>query len=477
MDGPFTLTIEKSSTDRLYMHPETAAVYGIKALETRTLKFGAATRIVQVEPDPNLDRRNLLRLSESLLHSMNIPLPPRYEIVSGDREIQVGPLIGMLVSGTEQGLRRRLRFLSRYTQHYPSINGVLLAFSLSGVNRKEKQVSGFYYHPEKKNWKRVTVPYPDSIFNMITLNDRWRSHFRNSLDRCLFNEYRFSKWEMYQALKEHPETRDHLPETHLLASLCDLVPYLDSWDGIYIKPVAGSLGRSIYRIRKNGSGYSLSTSNRRGNFSIRLANEKALLKSLKKHLDPEKTYLFQPLLRICYPGGIRDFRLIVVKDETGEWKDVGLIGRLGKRGAVVSSSITGARREPGEATIQSLVAEERDADSVRKKMSELALSAARIMDRKHHYGNFGMDLAMDQDGKLWLIEINSRDPHHYKAAKAGRKDLAREACRSNLAYAKRLAGFYRPEHSTSPSNPYRQDRSHARTEGNPETISAGTDVH
>ncbi|SMO83195.1 YheC/YheD family protein [Melghirimyces algeriensis] len=451
MDGPFTLTANPViESDRLLLHPDTASFMAIEKHQAINLRFGQAKYNLLVQTDLNVPTKEI-QLSSNLLQSMNIPFPARYEVKIANGEFHIGPFIGILAAISKGELKRRLLTLSRYTQHYHSINGILVAFALYGVNPYTKQISGYWYQPDTGKWKATVTPYPDSVFNRITLNKQWRKHFSKTLDNRLFNNYRFNKWEMYQVLSADSSIQNHVPETHLLRRPSDLLPYLHRWNGLYIKPVTGSLGKNVCCIQKESSGLAIKYNKGGRNIKISFSDTQPLLKFLNYRLNQRKKYIFQPILQIQYHGTIRDFRLILVKNQTGQWEDVGLIGRLGKKGAIVSSSITGALREPGETTIQSIVDDPEKAKQLRKKMSQIALKAAQVMDQTNQYGNFGMDFAIDHNHHIWLIEINSRDPHHQKAVKAGRGDLAKKACLSNMMYAKKLAGFI-SEPTSSPAS-------------------------
>lgn len=455
MTEPYTVIPDRESQDQLTLSADSASHIKAEVHRAYILRFGSACRHISLQVNQDVPTDTIC-LSENILLDWGLSSRSRYELTVTDGHIHIGPFIGLLIADTEAHLRRRLRHLSRYTRHAAAIHGMLMAFSLSGVNRRKQRISSYFYDSRNDTWRRALLPYPDAVFNVITLSYKWRQHFFKALGDRLFNDYRFNKWEMYQLLSQHPGIREFLPETHLVTQPENLLRYLEKWGSLYVKPVSGSLGRNIFHLKKNPTDYTLKTHRGKRLQRYCFNSEMALVRFLFRQLKRERRYIFQPLLRIHFDQKIHDFRLIVVKDDTGQWQDIGLIGRLGKKGAVVSSSVTGAHREPGEMTIQKIVNDKSQSERARKTMSRVALKAARLLDDGgHHYGNFGVDLALDQNHKVWLIEVNCRDPQHYKAARAGRKDLVEKACRSNLLYAKRLAGFFKE--SILPPQPIQQN--------------------
>jgi len=97
----------------------------------------------------------------------------------------------------------------------------------------------------------------------------------------------------------------------------------------------------------------------------------------------------------------------------------------------------------GERTIQNVLnISDEEAGFIRQQMTDIAMRTAGWLDQHgEHYGNLGIDMAVDWNRKIWIIEVNSRNPDHSIALNAGNHEMYRRCMLANMLYAKRLSGF------------------------------------
>jgi hypothetical protein len=120
-----------------------------------------------------------------------------------------------------------------------------------------------------------------------------------------------------------------------------------------------------------------------------------------------------------------------------------MVSRYGGKQSIVSNISSGGL---AEATWTMLLnyykGDEEKAFRKLNHMKHLGLQTARQLETSgFHYGNLGMDMGMDQDGKLWIIEINNVYPNHTIALDAEDSLMYRTVMSTPLLYAKWLTGF------------------------------------
>jgi carbamoylphosphate synthase large subunit len=79
---------------------------------------------------------------------------------------------------------------------------------------------------------------------------------------------------------------------------------------------------------------------------------------------------------------------------------------------------------------------------LQKKIADMAAAVANKLDEYGiNCGTLGFDIGLDQMGRLWLIEINNRDPDPGIALDIHNTQLYYALKTGPLFYAKYLAGF------------------------------------
>jgi glutathione synthase/RimK-type ligase-like ATP-grasp enzyme len=344
-------------------------------------------------------------------------------------------LIGILVAKSNGLLRRSLKSLVSLAEFCD--NGQVAVFSLKGVDRDKQFIQGYLYCPSEKTWIPSTFPIPDAIINQTSLNRKWKDYFRRILGRKMINNFTFNKWQMYEWLTNQ-QFCDYLPKTQLLTADKNLINFLEQNKEAYIKPIFGSYGRGIMKVSKHEELYKIDYSFTKKQKNILYLNEKELVSFFK---NKKRRYIIQQVIDLYIGGRPTDFRLIAVKNELGKWQDLGIIARKGRKDGLVSN--TGLVKS-GNPALQNLLSIPRnEAVEIRKKMTQISIDAAKLMEKfggtDGNLGNLGIDIGIDRSRNLWIIEINHRNPRHKMAVDAGELDVYINANKSILNYANHLA--------------------------------------
>lgn len=352
--------------------------------------------------------------------------------------------IGLLVARSDKRLKKYLNSLIELADFYN--HGEVVVFSRQGISREQEIIKGYVYIAKEKKWIKSTFPIPDAIINRISLNRKWELYFKRVIGCKMINNFTFSKWEMYEWLSRKPEFNEYLPFTKLINDPQDINDFLDQYKEGYIKPIIGSYGKGIYKISKVDEAFKLDLSRNKKKTKPMYLNQEELITYFGK-ICKRRNYLIQQVIDLYIADRPIDFRIITVKNGLGEWRDLGLIARKGRKDEIVSN--TGSVKS-GKAALQNLLSIPRkEAINLRKKMLHVSLEAAKEIEkyggRNGNLGNLGIDLGIDRNQNLWLIEINHRNPRHRMAVDAGENGMFFNANKSLMDFAINLAQLSKDE--------------------------------
>ncbi|MEJ9151643.1 YheC/YheD family protein [Bacillus smithii] len=268
------------------------------------------------------------------------------------------------------------------------------------------------YYREEHEWKKETLPIPDVIYNRIHSRKKESSRAFRKAKRvvkkhciCFFNESFLDKWTVFQLLQESDDIRPYLPETKLLTKE-SLLKMLEN-SPVYIKPIAGSQGKDIiYAEQKDGKVFIRSTGEMLD--MDETMEIQPFLTKLFHSLDPS-SFLIQKKIDLLTPQDcLLDFRLLCHWQGDHGWKVTSIVARTGKNKAIVSNISQGGHLEKPKTILKKFFPT--DFFHIYQTMIQLAVKVAQAVHQRSD-GNFfelGVDIGIDQKGKIWLIEVNSK---------------------------------------------------------------------
>jgi len=450
MVSKYRISAETRSTASLKIHPVTAEQLGLIANTQMEVEFGCAQQQVRIIYQSSLKSYEL-RLSHDVLTALRIPTSPEYSLKVQGNRLCIGPFIGILAAVEEKTIEYGTEYLTSFVLDYEHIGGTILVFSLEGVQTDNQMIEGMIYNPVLKEWEKGIFPYPSAMFSIleVSMTNKWAQfqgildHFHHVLGPRMFNYPIFDKWEMYQWLHNHPQLKTYLPKTVLLKKPSDMEKMLNRYRKIYVKPIVGRLGLGVMEAIYDGQKVLIKARIQDKNYEHVFSSRKKFISYVETNLPPD-TYLIQEAIDLLTVNGrIIDFRLMLIKNYTGEWSNMGLLCRYGAKHSIVSNITSGGYAQWGKTALKRIL--HIDGKSVNKwnrRMTDLSLQAAFELEKQGiQCGNLGFDLAIDKKKKLWLIEINNQNPDHVIAIRAGRTDKFLQARHANMCYARKLAGF------------------------------------
>ncbi|MEX2460155.1 MAG: YheC/YheD family protein [Paenibacillaceae bacterium] len=295
------------------------------------------------------------------------------------------------------------------------------------------------------DWKKGTVrswngtesallhrALPPVIINRTRTNHahikKWIQRLKQ-MGKIIFNEHNVvSKLDIHQILVKNNKLLPHLPATESVThdSVRDL---LEQNTCLFLKPRSASVGSGIIRIRKKED-KTVAGINLLGRTKWQKVGIKQIIKIVRR---TKREYLVQQGISLMkYQGRSVDFRVSVQKDGKGRWHYTGMVGKVAKKGAIVTNLHCGGK---------SLKASELfhnwgwNGSIIERKVAKLAIRIAKTLDKElPHIADLGLDIALDEQQHPWLIEVNFRDLR-ITFQDAGEKELWRATFATPVYYA------------------------------------------
>ncbi|KOP81621.1 YheC/YheD family protein [Cytobacillus solani] len=370
--------------------------------------------------------KNEIIFEEGLFQKLSIPIQESQWVSSFSRTshtLTLGPVIGILTDYTESEKEPHFRSIHAFCKELhdlvTEIGGFLFVFQLADWT--DTTLEGYYY--QNNHWQKSSLPLPAVIYNRIHSRRLEASHlfetFKTKIKGkqiLIFNDHFLSKSIVHHLLYSEEYMKPYLPETWMLTEH-SLQEMLKKYSSIFIKPIHGSQGRNIIKAINENEALQVKIStgtnkDRTFQFTDHIQFYQWLLPHLKK-----RTYLIQQAIPLMsYKNRQLDFRILCHKNFQNTWKVTSAVARLSDDQQFVSNIARGGEiMKPIH--ILSILSNRETAIQQLKLMKELAIEASSIVSQMSDgfIGELGVDIGVDEEGKLWIIEINSKPSKNFEA--------------------------------------------------------------
>ena len=386
------------------------------------VSFGQRQVEASLQSDPHPSPRFRVGLSSDLMSELGLRSGVRLRAFWDARKQQfrLGPVVAIMVwryrrvssawlFGAATDMARTFVRLAR------SRGVVAYAFSPRDIDWNSKGVIGFV--PAGRGWRRVSLPLPDVVYDRIQSRALDATRRMQNVKRQLmaleglhyFNPCFLDKWDTYQALVKDPIVQRYLPRTEKLNSLDQLGPWLRTYPTVYIKPSRGSLGLGIVKISRMARGFRYQRIRMGGGSQAGLCSSLPKLERRLRNILPKRTMIIQQGLRLArYKGRPYDIRVMVQKTTRGNWVCTNMIARVASAGSAVSNVAEGGTMISVRRAIRGSL--RINVGSAVRRIRRGARLIARAVEEQYgqEFGEFGIDMALDRRGRVWLIEVNAK---------------------------------------------------------------------
>ena len=400
------------------------------------LNIGPFKKEVNIKIDNDL-KDDVIGLSKDLKDWYYLPEDLIYEVIIKNRNIYIGPIIGILASTSKRNLNDdMLNKLEKYYLDYDNILGLIYVCSSGCINKTNKTIEGYYFN--KNKWIKGIFPYPGALFRRTGISKYLYDDLVLTIGNNLFNSYFFDKWELWDYLSKDKNMRKYLPETKKLISFNDIEEMINKHRYVYLKLINSCKARGIIKVEKINEKYK---------FIYRLKKEKILdIESTLLFINDliKDNYLIQQAINIKkYDNRIFDFRVIMQKNQYKKWDCIGIIARFGAKNSIATNFILEGYALSGkEALMKVFKMNEKEAFIKLEEIKDVCLKACSILDKTiGNYGDLGIDLIVDENKKIWILEINKLHDQKYPIYSINDTEMYYKVITNPIKYVKALAGF------------------------------------
>ncbi|CAM4115866.1 YheC/YheD family protein [Paenibacillus alkaliterrae] len=416
------------------------------------LKFGSFRQHVKVIPVAKYDG---MRMSQSLARQLGLTngSAVRIQYKAGTSALVLGPLIGVLVSRDYPHMPDKpfgsiTMFCRELVEACTTQGAYVYFFTPNQIGSNISTVDGWIY---ADGWRRVTMPVPDVVNNRLTsrkLENRPSvQHFMKEVKQqhqtTVFNEKFLDKTEVFEALKKDESLVRYLPESHSLRNYTMLKSMCLRYNNVFLKPVRGSLGKGIIRItRLDESNYQAMYATSAGTRRQQYTSLVKLFSTISAKMKTVRYQIQQGLQLIDIQKRPVDFRALVQKNISGKWTITSIVARTAGNHHFVSNLARGGTLSSvGEAIARSNLQSGISRQDASQRLKQAALHIAHGVDTQipAHFGELGIDLAMDTSGRVWLLEVNSKPSKNDNTPLNDNK--IRPSVRMMIQYSRFLSGF------------------------------------
>jgi glutathione synthase/RimK-type ligase-like ATP-grasp enzyme len=421
--------------------------------QTLTLKFGSQkldAKVISAAVGSSM-RMNLNLASKLGLHH-GVQLCLHYR--SSSQTLSIGPLIGVMMSrvsasSTDRPFGANTAFCKEMTEACASFGALVYFFTPDDMNASPQTVKGFVF--SNGAWNGRTFPIPNVIYNRLTSRkyenqtnvQQFMKEVKSRFNTEIFNEKYLDKTEVFEALRKDDALHAYLPESYLFKNFQMLKNMAGRHHTLFLKPITGSLGKGIIRIRKEqGGSYSCHFTNLNGVRKQSFPSIASVFSTLSAKLKAQRYQLQQGLDLITSGGRPIDFRALVQKGALGKWEITSTVARIAGTQHFVSNLARGGSLSTVKEAVSKSSLGAGLRGSIRGKLRKAALELAKGIETQipNHFGELGIDLAVDNHGKVWLIEINSKPSKEDNTPLNGERKI-RPSVKQVVQYARYLAKF------------------------------------
>ncbi|HWP98312.1 MAG TPA: YheC/YheD family protein [Syntrophomonadaceae bacterium] len=372
-----------------------------------------------------------INLDKRLGEKLYIPAGAYNVLECSGGDIRLGPIVGILSSYSHHPVLPSGKKARIYKELYDAARSkglFIYRFYPEGVDKRRNLINGHTYNHHGRLYTG-TFPMPDIVYNRIRYRDiekradvkKLLYYFRDKPGVYLFNSRFLNKFEVYRALIHDTGCAELVPETAIL-NVYSLKYFLGKYGEVYIKPISNSLGHGIVKVKKRSKDvYTVQFAD-----SIHQRQKTSVghvYRYLKQTGIQPSNYLVQKGIDLAtLHGRVFDLRAQVQKDGFGEWTLTGVGVRVAGLNRIVTHIPNGGSAKAYGPVVDHVFQHmPRARSNIDAQLEFMAKQVPKVLNQRLpiELAILSMDIGLDKQGKLWLIEVNSKpsyfDEHHIRA--------------------------------------------------------------
>lgn len=271
----------------------------------------------------------------------------------------------------------------------------------------EKSALGLRY--ENKKYRLIRLPIPKVTHNRaMTLTPYLQNQLKLlSKSSIVFNgQNRHDKLRIHKLLMTNKSIREYIPES-MAYSREQLVEAMDRFSSLYIKPTNSSIGKGVIKVtQKENEDWQLYWSNN----EPKMLNEKKAQAFIHEKVGTQSYLIQQAISLATYQGRPYDLRISAQRGDKGKWQITGIVGKVAASGRHVTNLAKGGEARRCEELFR---ASGFDPYRIRAAVEQVSLIIVENLSwRIPAIADVGLDVGVDDYGRIKLIEVNGRDQRY-----------------------------------------------------------------
>jgi len=391
----------------------------------------------------------VVEINPAVLRSLYLSGSRQYGIINIDNILHLGPVVGIMAEvghDIKRPFNGQSNFLKELIRASRTLGEICYGFSPDSINFHNMTVAGYTFI--NGDWKRGIFPMPDVVYPREGGYSHRSLQVRNKLKAigCKFiNPPLIGKWQTHKILSQNLLLHQYIPDTRRVNNYHQIESMLAKYGAVYLKPITGSQGRNIIKVARINN-----TNSYKYYYQVRYQPREGTANSLKSlqlslnKLMGRQSYIVQRRLNLLRVGGnIADVRVLVQKDDTGQYSVTGKACRIGRKGSITSNISGGGSGQRLSGILDRYFADPQTRDRIAGDINYLAIEAAKELEANiSSIGELGIDIGIESSGKIWFIEANLK-PARQVFILTGEKATRRMSIVKPLLYARYLADFSR----------------------------------
>ncbi|WP_127531284.1 YheC/YheD family protein [Paenibacillus kobensis] len=225
----------------------------------------------------------------------------------------------------------------------------------------------------------------------------------------------WGKHKVVRYLSADAELKPLVPET-LTLTADHLRTMSERFAALYIKPDIGSHGIGIHKLERTEEGYTLYSVHAKRQKQLKFAALDEAYRSIHRRkcgMIIQEAVAIDRIDEQPY-----DIRAMVQRKPGGSWTCTGYMVKVGQKQRIVTNFYQGGQIWTLNQLWTAKACAEEQSLELSGQLQETALRIARrLSSQKNGMREMGIDFAFDQEGKLWVLEVNSNHPQFHPLKK------------------------------------------------------------
>ncbi|MDP4083954.1 MAG: YheC/YheD family protein [Bacillota bacterium] len=287
-------------------------------------------------------------------------------------------------------------------------------FIPSQINPNTHLVRGKRYDEQNASWVVDEFPIPTLLYDRCFYGDDDHSKqcipivsWLKNRDDLLFLGYGLpNKLELYRILN-NSVISPYLVPSQSVKDIKIVLREITKQKRLILKPINGSQGRGIYYLKKNDKTYHVKTEKQKKIISRIFPNEIKLVQWLKQLIEHHE-YFLQPYLELSNEAlQPFDIRMLLQKDEHGNWVERGKGVRKGNTGGIISNLSAGGTVSDFDHWAQSLQPSVKE--FIYNELEYIKQELPKMLEKEFMpLFELGVDIGITKNGAIWILDVNSK---------------------------------------------------------------------